>query len=919
MARWAALPTVALVSLALLILLVWLGIRAPGARGETRDILPLLQDQATGALSVIVLGSAAGLYFRLRYAQAKRRYLEPFAAMSSGHGRSAASDGQSGLLAEAVEPLVAQRPPRSLLVVSPPDTMPPDVVTLLAARLVRRRLTPIVVDAGGAGYDANLPSLARSNFIERVAAATGDQTRANRLLERESRRGRVVILVTGLDALGEAKPRAARRAAITALLRSCLAERVPFIAALTGDLAPTLGGVATVRTSGQAPVDDLVSLVTARLSQQGLGVTEQVRGAVRAALGAAPAGDAWALTVAADVVLRRVRNGADPAAAARDVLVSNPSLPDKMAWLCEHALDVPLSEAAECCTPAADALRLLGRQAHHREEFTVTWSDVTDAMDPDEALRFAAGVAALSRKGVIAGGGDVADPQLGFTHREWLVFAGALGMGLEPRWWANLLSPGAPAATLEALVEALVLPRRDRSLQDQPVLDVLDYLKDGDDQDISLDMIISVVAALQTSGRELNVRERELALLSSAWRVATDASRLLFLSTIVPHPAFASFLWKQVTPPNFEANSFRVRRAIAVRLGRMGPVAWGVLGPVWVSTVKDAAGADLSPLSRLTPTWDRLGIPLASLGWTLPTLVLHLDGKAGEDGRRLLADAVAVVTGSRDMAGPGPLDPGLEISLAEGFKMASSLDVPGFSRGRIPPWREEATLLLAGSRSWVSRQALHQAMALCGWAATVSGGNPGSVGPGREHAFVREALALAHRPRLEREIWLDDVEALHDGGLALSAQAHRLLGITTLLIDLCESMAAKALAGLRVGEAAEEARREWESHLVARVNALTSSKLPRCFTSARHTRNLTDGRCRCEFQLCGRAEPGSAGHRRISHAFAERALSTAGARRALGRERAFVRRRFADIWRYVLDRTPVDLAPDAGPRDWPPT
>ncbi|HZY27855.1 MAG TPA: hypothetical protein VFE49_06320 [Jiangellaceae bacterium] len=911
MARWAALPTVAVVSLALLILLVWLGIRAPGARGETRDILPLLQDQATGALSVIVLGSAAGLYFRLRYAQAKRRYLEPFAAMSGGHGRSAASDGRSGLLAEAVEPLLAQRPPRSMLVVSPPDSVPPDIVTLLAPRLVRRRLTPIVVDAGGAGPDANVPALARSNFVERVAAATGDQTRANRLLERESRRGRVVILVTGLDALGEAKPRASRRAAITALLRSCLAERVPFVAVLTGDLAPTLSGVATVRTGGQAQADDLAALVTSRLRQQGLGVTEQVRGAVRAALGPAPAGDPWALTVAADVVVRRVRNGADPADAARDVLVSNPSLPDKMAWLCEHALNVPLSEAAECCTPAADALRLLGRQAHHREEFTITWSDVTITMDPDEALRFAAGVAALSRKGVIAGGGNVADPHLGFTHREWLVFAGALGMGLEPRWWANLLSPGAPAATLEALVEALVLPRRDRSLQDQPVLDVLDYLKDGDVQDISLDMIISVVAALQTSGRELNVRERELAILSSAWQVATDASRLLFLATIEPHPAFASFLWTQVTPPYFETNSFRVRRAIAVRLGRMGPVAWGVLGPVWVRTVKDAAGADLSPLSRLTPTWGRVGIPLASLGWTLPTLVLHLDGKAGEDGRRLLADAVAVVTGSHDGAGPGPLDPGLEISLAEGFKMASSLDVPpGSSPGRTPPWREEATLLLARSRSWVSRQALHQATALCGWAAGVSGGSSRSLGSGREHAFVREAMALAHRSRLEREIWLDDVEALHDGGLALSGQAHRLLGLTTLLIDLCESMAAKALDGLRAGEAVEEARREWESHLVARVEALTSSKLPRCFTSARHTRNLTDGRCRCEFQLCGRAEPGSAGHRRISHAFAERALSTAGARRALGRERAFVRRRFADIWRYVLDRTPVDLPQD---------
>jgi hypothetical protein len=64
-----------------------------------------------------------------------------------------------------------------------------------------------------------------------------------------------------------------------------------------------------------------------------------------------------------------------------------------------------------------------------------------------------------------------------------------------------------------------------------------------------------------------------------------------------------------------------------------------------------------------------------------------------------------------------------------------------------------------------------------------------------------------------------------------------------------------------------------------------------------------------EFELCGRAEPGSAGHRRISHAFAERALSTAAAPRALGRERAFVRRRFADVWRYILERTPIDPPP----------
>lgn len=913
MARSAVLPAVAAISLALLILLVWLGIAAPGARGDTRQILPLLQDQATGALSVILLGSAAGLYFRLRYWRAKRRYLEPFTSMGGDRATSDLQGGNVDPVVEALERLMEQRPPRSLLVVCPSDSAPPDIVPLLAPLLVQRRLTPIIVDAAGAGPESNIPAIARSNFVERVAAATGDQTRANRLLEQESRRGRVVILITGINALDEAKPRATRRNTIAALMRSCIAEKVPFIAAVTDDLAPTLSEIVTVRTAGTAAASDLATVVTDRLKQQGLGVTREVGSAVSEAFGPAPVGDPWVLTIAADVVVRHIRNGSQPADAVREVLVENPNLVNKMAWLCEHALNVSLPEAVDCHTPAADALRILGRSAHHREEFTVTLSELTSRMSTDDALRFTAGVAALSRKGVIVRIGNPADPQLGFTHREWLVFAGALGMGLEPKWWANLLTPGAPAATLEALVEALVLPRTDRTLQDKPVMEVLDYIKDGDVEDISLDMIMSVVGALQVSGRALNIRDRELAIMGNAWQVATDTSRLSFLDVIEPHPAFASFLWEQVTPPCFEANSFRVRRVIAVRLGRMGSVAWTELGPTWKKILEDAAVADLSPLSRLTPAWERVGKPLASLGWILPTLVLHLDAADEVDGRRLLDDAVAIVTGLRGSNGTTP-EPGLEISLAEGFKIASSLATVSRSEdAAAPPWRQEAETLLDRSHSWVSRQALYQAMALCGWPRNDVSVNLQSPAAGSEHPFVQEAIALSRRSRLDREIWLDDVEALHDGGLALSAQSHRLLGLTTILIDLCETMAVKAVRGLQAEELGEEDRLKWESYLDARVMALTARELPRCFTSPRRMRNLlvsesdlTDGSCQCDFALCRRAVPGSAGYRRISHAFAKQAVTSASAPRASGRRGAFLRRRFAEVWLHILDRLPVD-------------
>jgi hypothetical protein len=909
LARAVTLPALGLLTVTALGALIWLGVRSPDASGDTRDFLPLLQDQATGALSVILVGLVAAMYFRLRYAQAKREYLKPFLSMPDRLAASSA-DGQLSPLAEAVDPLVKLRPPRPLLVVSRPDTTPVDIVDTFSAGLVQRGLTPVVVDASGLPSDADIPGLARSSFVARVAAATGDEPQAHRLFERELQRGRVVMLVTGLDQLDEAKPRAVRRESITALLRRCLIQGTPFIAAVRSELMPALSGVAVIRTETHEPPENLCSVVVSRLRRQGLGVTAALEKVVKQVLGEDPVGDPWLLTIAAEVVIGRVRNGEEPEDAVRDVLISSPRLTTKMEWLCEHALNVPLSGVVDCRTPAAEALALLGRQAHHREEFTTRWQDVTQDMDRDSVLRFSAGVASLSRKGILAETGNAGDPLLLFTHREWLVLAGALGMGVDGQQWTNLLSPGAPPATLEALVEALVLPRADERLLDKPILDVLSELRGGDLQDVSLDMITSVVAAVQTF-RPLHVHEEELRILAGAWRVASDASRLLFLNTIEPNASLAMFLWEQVVPPQFHANSFRVRRAIALSLAQMGPTAWEALAPRWAALVEVARDSDLSPMSRITPLWQEVGVPLASLSWTLPTLVTNLSGPVSEEGQRLLGRAMGAALGF-DVADGALPDPGLEISLAEGFKMASVVAVRR-AHAQPPPWRAEATDLLANARSWVSRQVLQQGMALCGW------DEPGSSRTGiREHPFVREAVSLARRTSAQRtrshpqrEIWLDDVEALQDGGFSLSQEAHRLLALSTLLINLCEGMAARAVKGLGEGTSDDGEIRKWEEDLRARVKALTTRQLPRCFTSPRHTKNLTKGTCKCEFGLCGRATPGSDGHRKFSRAFAERAQRTAGARRALGRQRAFVRRRFAEVWRHIWERIPVEESPGA--------
>ncbi|GAA1760284.1 hypothetical protein GCM10009681_34370 [Luedemannella helvata] len=884
--------SVLLVGLAagVLLAIVWWGAASAQASAQTKGFLPLLQDQAVSAITLAIIGLAAWLGFRLRFRDAKSRYLRPY--------RRAVGAAPDPLLREILDHLTAVRPRRSLLVIAESDRFP-ELTGDLPRLLARRGLVPVVVDMSDVDSPVRVPARSREAFVARLASATGDEARAQRVFTREADRGKIVVLVAGLDLVAEAKPRAARRAIIEELLRSCVEERLPFVAAVSDELAPRISEVASVRVSRTYELPALREDFRARLVDRGVPYDPAVEAAVRYAFALRdPSTDPWYLERAADAVLMRMRAGAEPDRAVRDLFAEPRSFVRHLGWLRETALGPdPDADSA-----VARSLSALGRLAHHRQEVTIRWRDAAAQLPPGDELAFAAAVSTLTRRGVIILAGDMSDPELRFAHLDYLALAGALGLGLDPHAWADLLTVGVPTTTARALTAALLL--HPDGVAEASFLAVLSRLKRGETRDMSLDMITAVVLALRQSGVRPAFGEPEIAALDRAWRAATDQSRLLFVAETDHQAELVRYLWRQVVPPRFHVNSYRLRRAICARLARMGAVAWRQLADPWRELVAGGDGADLSALARLTRTdWVRVALPLASASWILPSLADRLSG----DEQR---ECVALIGRVRTLFTAGDhVDPGLEISLAEGVKFAAV--ARGFAaRGIEPAWLDEAKQLLAVVRSWTSEQVLCQAMAL----ATADGFTFAARHAAKgAHPFVREAVALAQRARraaidaspgagtsrewiITRDIWFDDVAALEDGGFHLSPEAHRLLALSTLLIDLAEGShdaAARehAAAGAPAGVSAAVAR-----GVAARERAFTSTDLPRCLVSSTHAATMLDVDCDCAFDLCGRRMAGPLGLRHISKAFARRAEVTAGRRPAQRGRRPFARRALAHLW-----------------------
>ena len=729
--------------------------------------------------------------------------------------------------------------------------------------------------------------------------------------------------MVGLDRVAQAKPPLARRAVVEALLRTSLTERIPFIAAVSDDLAPRISEVAVVRVSRRRGKRGLQGYLQGLLAQRGIYIDDTVEAAVQSALDSDdPTVEPWYLTMAADIILARVRTGQKATTAIAELFAPGNAYRRHLAWMCERALDCRIDEAAAYGSSSAQALAAIGTQAHYRQELTTNWNDTTFDFDAEQRLRFASGVSQLSRRNVLALTGDTTDPGLRFSRPEWLSFAGALGVKLDQRRWSELLTPGVPQTTVSALTAALTLNGASSDPRNRSFLTVLTQLKQSRTSDISLEMILAVVAAVQID-QPLQFGAPEIDALRRAWNASTDTTRLLFVSSVNPHPALARFLWEQVVPPQFYTNSFRVRRAICARLAAMGTVVWHELLSTWAGLAAMGRTVDLSAQSRLTRTdWEHYGLPLASACWVLPALTEQLKSSERDDALRLLRDVRCAVTRSAraEQGGSNRFpDIGLEISLAEGFKIAS---VDSFTRKATSnqPWRDEALVLFDEAESWTSQQVLIQAFALAGIRAPLFNRShvPAGSSPALQHPFVREAAALTRhaldpsevgsgspgasagngdsdRQIVERNIWFDDVEALQDGGYGLSDQAHRLLALSTLLINLAEGAFERAAEMYEKGVGSEPSS-EVLRELAYGNLAFTSEGLPRCFVSAGHAATMLDVECDCPFRLCGPKAASGVGHRQISKAFAQRAELTCSSRLALGREHAFVRQPFADVW-----------------------
>jgi hypothetical protein len=347
-----------------------------------------------------------------------------------------------------------------------------------------------------------------------------------------------------------------------------------------------------------------------------------------------------------------------------------------------------------------------------------------------------------------------------------------------------------------------------------------------------------------------------------------------------------------VVPPAFHENSYRVRRAACEKLASLGPLAWYRLEGTWKQLLDEARHRDLSAGMRSKlPDWEHCGLPLASLCWVLPSLVIELDADARPNATEMLHDLRTIALKGREApkANGAISDIGIEISLAEGFKIAAArMARSGTTFGDW--WYVETRDCFDSAKSWVSKQALLQSLALVDRDdERIRGLARQTAESADHHPFVREAAALVLRgvqslpAGLERQqyAWLDDVQALDDGGLDLVPEGHRLLGLSTLLINFAE----------HVFQAGEDG-------VHSRDRAFTSNELPRCFCRSNHTATMFEVPCECEFGLCGPGAQGEIGHRRFSRAFAKRAEATCAAP-VLADHGAFVGEAFRDVWRAV--------------------
>jgi hypothetical protein len=872
--------------------------------GRGADWSEILRNQALNIASGALLAAFAYVLFVLRFRTAQlRTYLERYRRPAVSDPES--STGLDALATTLVDELLDARPPRACLVVGPRDTARSYLVTRLAHLLAAKGRVPVLVDLASAPPSAAIAGLARDRFVVELVGVSGDERNGQRVFTSLVRRERVVALVMGVEQVGLGKPLDVRRHSVGALLENLLAEGIPFVACMEPELAPSISQVAAFRVRVLAPVQ-LVAYVMGRLEHRGSPPDPPTEAAlVEAFKVPEPTRDPVLLDLAVDLLIRRVRFG-EAGPAAVDALFSDPSAVRRhLAWMAEWTLCRELDQVGSADSPAILALETIGAEAHYRERSELSWHDATAGLTGPERRRFAAGVALLHDRGAVTLAAPGDNTILRCAHPAWLAFSGALAMRLDPNSWRDLLRSDAPPATLDALTAALLMFGSQRRTE-RSFLRLLQVVGVSNTVRVSLDMAAAAIMALQADNAPLDVGDPERLVLDQGWRDASEAVQLQFVSRIAfeRHPRLLDFLWTQVIPPRSRTNTFRVSRAIAIRLGRLGTAAWNRLEGHWSRLLAEARSDDLSSRSRKEPDWRRHGSALASLGWVLPGVLMTMEQSAERERAFELLDQLrALVIAGHDGGATSPVpDVGLEISLAEGFKIAA---VEALLRREAADerWWREAQQVLDVSRSWISRQVLLQALALVAREASLRDDlqrlAETFVRDRGDHPFVRETAALVRRAidneqqggsPAERDIWFEDTEALEDGGINLSAEAHRLLGLSTLLINLAEAPFVKWATG--TPGATEEA-------VDARDRAFTGTRLPRCYVEASRAATMFEVDCDCEFRFCGPdAKGGVLGERRrFSRAFLQRAEATVRASPLTRATRRSVDKAFQATWR----------------------
>jgi hypothetical protein len=873
----------------------------------------ILQGFAANVVAAVVLAIFAYVVFVLRFRRAKLvEYVDRY--RRSGDETPARAEERVGrepllqrawnrlppnrdappddALARTVRELLKARPPRSCLLVSSADVARKAAMRELPALLAAGGLVPVIADLHHDRLATSIPEFARSRFVNELVGSAGDAASAGRLFASLLGRNKIVAVVIGLETWSTGMSIRARQEAVAELIRGCLVEHLSFVAALPDELTPAIDEIAVLRIPAVSH-GGMASYMARALTERGLeeNPDDPLQPKLRETFATLeePTRDPSYLDLASDLLVARVRRGQDAAEVLAELFADPRAFRRHLGWLCEWALACELSEASTATSPAALALATVGAETHYRQELPTTWGDATATLDGEAARRFAAGVSILAQKDVlsIADGSD--GTMIRFGHSGWSSFAGALGLKLDPSRWSDLLRPGAPQATLDALTAALVLDDTPHRRPTRSFVKILADLRPRGDAEISLDMATAVMAALQIKGIELDLGSREREVLDDSWTSSTDPVRLAFVNRLDfrRDPELVEFLWDQVVPPAFHVNAYLVRRTICERLASLGPAAWQRLRGPWTKLPGDAAGRNLLPRRA---AWDEVALAIASLCWILPALALRLAEPEQTDALALLSQLRTIVAKGWDTTQPSGTitDIGIEISLAEGFKI-SGADLAATDVTPAAWWYEEARAFFDGAKSWLSRSVLLQGYMLADKRGeAVRALAEETMLNGAAHPFVRETAALVLRAlelapdgvdRLQY-VWPNDVQALDDGGLELAPEAHRLLALSTLLINLAEH-------SLDMNES---------GGMETRVRALTSEKLPACFCRASHTATMFRYPCDCGFDLCGPEIGPDVGLRKFSRAFVKRAEMTCRATIRSGR-RGFTRSAFGDIWR----------------------